>query len=209
VMRGLFVTGTDTGIGKTIVSAVLMNSLREREDVCYWKPVQTGIEEDNDTETVRELAGCTDDEIHDHGIRLKRPLSPHISAHLAGVEISVEQITKTTTEYFEKRFWIVEGAGGVHVPLNDDELMIDLIQTLGLPVVVVSRSGLGTINHTLLTLEALRNRSTDIAGVVMNGEPNLENKNAIENYGSVKVLAQIPVFGKLSSKSIRDVKIVI
>ena len=97
-MRGIFVTGTDTEVGKTVVSASLMNVLRETENVCYWKPIQTGIEEDNDTETVRNLANCSDAEIHEHGIRLEKPLSPHLSARLADYEITIE----TNYRFFTK-----------------------------------------------------------------------------------------------------------
>ena len=203
-MRGIFVTGTDTGIGKTIVSAALMNSFRGKQDICYWKPIQTGIEEDNDTLTVKELANCMDEEIHDEGIRLEKPLSPHLSARLAGVEISIEQILNFVSNQGDERFWIVEGAGGVLVPLNEKELMINLIERLRLSVLVVSRSGLGTINHTLLTIEALRNRGLEVIGIVLNGEPNSENNKAIEYYGKVRVLAEMPKFEKLSFDILND-----
>ena len=206
-MNGIFVTGTDTDIGKTIVSAVLMNSLRASRDVCYWKPVQTGVEEDNDTETVRTLGSCNDDEIHDFGIRLEKPLSPHLSARLAGEEFSIADVLERRPEAREERFFVVEGAGGVFVPLNKMELMIDLIEILNLPALIVSRSRLGTINHTLLTIEALRNRDIKIAGVVMNGESNNENKKAIEYFGKVGVLAEIPHFEELSPEVLGGVKI--
>jgi dethiobiotin synthase len=199
-MKGIFVTGTDTGIGKTIVSAALVCALRQKENVCYWKPVQTGIEEDNDTETVRTLADCSAEEISDAGFRLEKPLSPHLSARLAGTEITIEKILRFWEQ--NERFRIVEGAGGVLVPLNDDELMIDLIKALDLPVLIVARAGLGTINHTLLTLEALRSRNLEIHGVVMNGEPNDENRKAVEHYGRTRVLAQMPKFEKLEFESL-------
>ncbi len=202
-MKGIFVTGTDTGIGKTIVSAALMNALREKERVCYWKPVQTGIEEDNDTETVRALANCSAEEIHDQGFRLEKPLSPHFSARLANVEITIEKILNFNNKT-ENKFYIVEGAGGILVPLNENDLMIDLMKELNLPVLIVSRSGLGTINHTLLTIEALRNRKLEILGVVMNGEPNLENKKAIEHYSNVRVLAEMPKFEKLEKEELAE-----
>lgn len=212
-MKGIFVTGTDTGIGKTIVSAALMNALRERENVCYWKPVQTGIEEDNDTETVKHLANCSEEEIHDKGFRLEKPLSPHLSARLAGVEITIEKIiskgSASVPAYAEgespqKKFWIVEGAGGILVPLNKKDLLIDLMKVLSLPVLIVSRSGLGTINHTLLTIEKLRQEKLELLGVVMNGEKNTENKKAIEHYGKVSVLAEMPKFEKLDAEVLQD-----
>lgn len=203
-MRGIFVTGTDTDIGKTIVSASLVCALREKENICYWKPIQTGIEEDNDTETVRKLANCSTEEIFDKGFRLEKPLSPHLSARLSNVEITIEKVLRFSRDFVSESFWIVEGAGGVLVPLNERELMCDLIKALDLPVLIVARSALGTINHTLLTIEALRNRNLKIFGVIMNGERNEENRKAIEHFGNVRVLAQMPKFEKLEFESIQD-----
>ncbi|MCW5959155.1 MAG: dethiobiotin synthase [Pyrinomonadaceae bacterium] len=201
-MRGIFVTGTDTGIGKTVLSAALAFGLRDSENVVYWKPVQTGIEEDNDTETVRNLALCSDDEIHETGIRLEKPLSPHLSARLAGRRISIGEILKMKID--DSRFWIVEGAGGVLVPLNENELIIDLIKCLDIPVLIASRSNLGTINHTVLTIESLRGRGIDVKGVVMIGEFNAENRSAIEHYGKTDVLAEMPKFERLDSDEFRN-----
>lgn len=201
-MNGIFVTGTDTNVGKTIVSAALLLALREKKTVCYWKPIQTGIEADDDTRTVRQLANCSNAEIFDKGFRLEKPLSPHLSARLANIEITVEKVLNFLPRDEEKPFWIVEGAGGALVPLNERELMIDLIAALRLPALVVARSGLGTINHTLLTVEILRRRELEISGVVMNGEPNAENRNAIEHFGSVKVLAEIPKLQPLTRESL-------
>lgn len=198
-MKGYFVTGTDTGVGKTVGSACLVAALRRKEDVCYWKPVQTGIEEDDDTAMVRALADCEDDEVYSSGIRLERPLSPHLSARLAGTEIDIKGILDTAAAAPVQKMMVVEGAGGVMVPLNDREMMIDLIRDLGLQAIVVSRSGLGTINHTVLTVEALRRRGIDVAGVLMNGEPNEENRKAIEEFGMVRVIAEIPLFERLSA----------
>ena len=201
-MKGIFVTGTDTGIGKTIISAALVCALREKEKICYWKPVQTGIEEDNDTETVRKLANCAAKEIFDKGFRLEKPLSPHLSARLAKTEITIEKVLSFLEK--DENFWIVEGAGGVLVPLNESELMIHLIKTLDLPVLIAARSGLGTINHTLLTIEALRARRLKIFGVIMNGERNEENQRAIEHFGDARVLAQMPKFEKLTFETLND-----
>lgn len=201
-MNGIFVTGTGTGVGKTIVAASLIFAFRKKKAVTYWKPVQTGIEEDNDTETVKILANCNSAEIFDKGFRLKMPLSPHLSAQLANMEISVEKVLQFLEK--DERFWIVEGAGGILVPLNETETMVDLIKALNLPVLIVAQSGLGTINHTLLTIEALRNRKLEICGVIMNGDPNEENKKAIEHFGKTRVLAQIPIFENISFKILDD-----
>lgn len=195
-MRGVFVTGTDTGVGKTVVAAGLVRALRPA-GVGYWKPVQTGIEQDDDTATVRYLGGCVEAEVWDRGVRLERPLSPHLSARLAGRQVTVPQVMADAPAD-GGRFWVVEGAGGVLVPLNDDELMVDLMAALRLPVVVAARSGLGTINHTLLTVDALRARALSVAGVVLVGEPNHENRSAIEaRAGGVRVLAELPVLAPL------------
>ena len=198
---GLFITGTDTNIGKTVLSAALMQRYRGEVSVRYWKPVQTGFPEDDDTAVVRELGGCSGAEILDNGVRLPRPLSPHLSARLSGAHIDLQNVASAMQE---RAAWIVEGAGGVLVPLNETDLMIDLIRLLGMAAVVMARSSLGTINHTLLTLEALRSRRIPIAGVVMGGEPNPENRRAIETYGCVPVLGELPPFPNLSGTILRD-----
>lgn len=201
-MKGTFVTGTDTGIGKTVVSSLLVAALRRFGTAGYWKPVQTGIEQDDDTEEVRRLASCEPGEIADFGVRLPRPLSPHLSAHLTGCSLAVKDLAKMSERLRGGRHWIVEGAGGVLVPLNDRETIADLISRLQLPALVVARSGLGTINHTLLTISELRRRSIEVAGVAMVGQPNNENRKAIELHGGTVVLAQVPVLDPLDPKAV-------
>ena len=188
-MRGLFVTGTDTGVGKTVLSAALM--LRY-PGACYWKPIQTGLE--SDTAEVRRLSGGR---VLDEGIRLPEPVSPHLAARRAGVTIELPRREDDGAVY------IVEGAGGVLVPVNDSQTMADLMVLLGLPVVVAARTTLGTINHTLLTLEALRARSIKIGGVVMIGEANADNREAIEHYGNLAVIAEMPRFNPLTPECLR------
>ena len=188
MLRGLFVTGTDTGVGKTVASAAL---LLRYQGTRYWKPIQTGIEQDDDTAEVVRLTGC---EVLAQGVRLRHPVSPHLAAKWSGESIDARKVAGVA----EGDRWVVEGAGGVLVPINGSVLMADLIGMLGLPALVVARSGLGTINHTLLTLEALRARSIPIAGVVMSGERNADNREAIEEYGGIRVVAEIPRFGSLS-----------
>lgn len=202
MLRGLFITGTDTGVGKTVTAAALVHRYRTAAPLRYWKPIQTGIEEDDDTSAVRELGGCADKEIFDQGVRLPRPVSPHLAARLSGQEIAVNSTIETIAGEPPQTRWIVEGAGGVLVPLNSKEKMIDFMACLGLPAVVVARSSLGTINHTLLTLGALRRRALIVAGVVMVGEPNPENRAALEEFGSVPVLAEMPRFGVLTSAAL-------
>ena len=196
--RGLFVTGTDTGVGKTVVSAALMIHLRSVARVCYWKPIQTGIEEDDDTATVAWLAGCSATELLTDGIRLRHPVSPHLAARLNGTVIDLPPLEDMCSEASRSARIVAEGAGGALVPVNDIQFMIDLMARLDLPVVITARSTLGTINHTLLTIEALRRRSLTIAGAVMVGPPNQENRRAIEQYGGLPVIGEMPVFEKLS-----------
>ena len=194
---GLFVTGTDTNIGKTVVCAALIHRYRASMPLCYWKPIQTGIEIDDDTATVKQLAECDKTEIFDKGFRLPRPLSPHLSAQLAGKKIRTSPLINLIIVRC-KTAWIIEGAGGVMVPINEKQMMIDLAAGFDLPVLVVARSTLGTINHTLLTLTALRERGLQPAGVVMVGEKNPDNRLAIEHYGKVAVVAEMPHFSSLT-----------
>ncbi len=196
---GLFITGTDTNAGKTVLSAAVMHRYRPVMPVCYWKPVQTGSPEDDDTGVVRALGGCAPNEVYDRGVRLPRPLSPHLSARLSGAHIDVAGVLRMAAP---GNGWVVEGAGGVLVPLNEHELMIELMVALGMAVLVATRTTLGTINHTLLTIEALRARAIPIAGVVMIGDANRNNREAIETYGSVSVLGEMPRFGDLSAETL-------
>ncbi len=202
MFRGLFVTGTDTGVGKTVVSAALMHRFRASVQLKYWKPVQTGIEQDDDTATVKALGRCADDEIIDEGVRLPGPFSPHLSARLSGRTIRIDDLLAVTDQQRSAERWIVEGAGGVLVPLNDRELTIDFMVRLALPVAVVARTSLGTINHTLLTIEALRSRAIEVLGVILVGSPNDENRAAIARYGCLPVLGVLPIMTPLNPASL-------
>jgi len=191
-MRGIFVTGTDTGVGKTVVSA----ALAIRTGYRYWKPIQTGS--DDDTAEVRRLSGCA---VFDAGIRLPDPVSPHLAAQRAGITIDLQHLARNRDR---KGADIVEGAGGALTPINDSQTMVELMALLALPVVLVARSTLGTINHTVLTLEALRARSLHVRGVIMVGDPNPDNRAAIEHYGKVTVLAEMPRFSPLTPEDLRS-----
>ena len=191
-------------MGKTVVSAALMHRYRAVPALRYWKPVQTGIEQDDDTREVRRLTGVASDRVLDDGIRLPRPFSPHRSAALAGHSIAVAGLTAIASRQWPADRWVVEGAGGVLVPLNERELLIDLMTVLGLPVVIAARSGLGTINHTLLTVEALRARALPVAGVVMIGPPDEDNRLAIETHGRVQVLGELPMLSPITPEALRE-----
>lgn len=180
-MKGVFVTGTDTDVGKTLVSSWLVHHWGAE----YWKPVQTGATQDCDSTSIATLAPGA--RIHPPAYVFQAPLSPHEAARREGARIELSGLQPPATQGIV----VVEGAGGVLVPLNEVALTVDFMERLGLPAIVVARSGLGTINHTLLTLDCLRRRHIPVLGVVMNGQKNPTNRQAIEHYGSVRVLAEI------------------
>lgn len=187
-----------------MVSAALFRRYRNLP-LKYWKPIQTGIEQDDDSAEVQRLSGCGPGRVLNEGIRLPRPVSPHLAAKLSGTSLSIEPLISLGAS-MSGSGWIVEGVGGVLVPLNERDLLIDLIGGLKLPVLIVSRSGLGTINHTLLTIEALGRRAVPIAGVVMVGPPGglaRENRLAIEHYGRVAVLGEMPMLNPLTPERLR------
>lgn len=202
MLRGVFVTGTDTNVGKTVVSAALLHRYGCQASVRYWKPIQTGIERDDDTAEVHRLGGCSRGDFLPPSVRLPCPVSPHLAAKWAGKTIDLQRLVGWTIDYAGPHRWLVEGAGGVLVPINDSETMVDLMLLLALPVVVVVRTSLGTINHTLLTLEALRKRSLQVAGVVMVGDADDDNRAAIEHYGSVPILGVLPRFDCVTSEAV-------
>ncbi len=193
----LFVVGTDTGVGKTVVAATLLARYRSELRLVYWKPVATGGRLERDRDSVALLVPGA--ETVAEAYLFDEPLSPHLAARHEGVEIELERIATRWRElrtFFAGAGFVVEGAGGVLVPLNDHGvLLVDLVAAMALPVLVAARSTLGTINHTLLTIEALRGRGIEIAGVVLNGPSQPDNREAIERLGGVAVLAELPAFG--------------
>jgi len=198
--HGLFVTGTDTGVGKTLVAACLVRHL----GADYWKPAQTGTQDgDDDTRTVATLAALTPGRIHPPRHRFKAPLSPEAAAALEHTHIALDDFTLPQTPHPI----VVEGAGGVLVPIGGGATMADLMVQLGLPAVLVARSTLGTINHTLLSLAALRRHGIAIAGVVLVGPPNPGNRAAIEAHGGIQVLAEIPWLDHIDAEAVRRIGI--
>ncbi len=191
-----FVTGTDTGVGKTVVSALLCAAL----NAIYWKPIQTGSCEGTDRKTVMKLAGLSRDRTIHEAYEFVPPISPHLAAARAGVRINLGTIRVPRLAPKDKL--IVEGAGGVLVPINERDLMSDLMKNLELPVVLVSRTALGTINHTLLSLAALRAKKIDVRGVVMVGKANEDNRKAIERYGETHVIGWIPKLARIDKKAL-------
>lgn len=199
IVRGFFVTGTDTNVGKTVLSALLVAAL----DAVYWKPVQTGASEGTDRESVRTWTEISEDSLPLERYRFDPPVSPHLASREAGVRIPLEDFELPPAP--ADRTWIVEGAGGAMVPLNERDLMIDLMRQVGFPVIIAARTSLGTINHTLLTLSALRSARQPVHGVVLIGDENIENRRAIEHYGSVRILGHIPMLARIHRAALLEV----
>lgn len=189
-----FITGIGTGIGKTIVSAILTEKLKAD----YWKPIQSGDLEQSDSLMVQNLLSNRKSWIHPEQYRLNHPLSPHLSAKLDEVSIDLNSFRLPETE----NNLIVEGAGGLMVPLNNQHLILDLIKKLDLPVIVVSQHYLGSINHTLLSLNTLKQHNISIKGVIFNGEPNEESKGYILNYSRVDYLGSVPLLKDVTRETI-------
>lgn len=181
--NGIFVSGIGTEVGKTVVSAILVEALQAD----YWKPVQSGDLDYTDTDKVREWTGFGV-RTHPENYRLRTPASPHASAAIDGVAIRLESFQLPATD----NFLVAEGAGGLMVPLNGRHLIIDLIEHLALPVVLVSRHYLGSINHTLLSVEALQRRGIPVAALIFNGAPHASTEQAIEQFGGIPGLLNVP-----------------
>ena len=198
-MNGFFVTGTDTAVGKTVLSALLVAAL----DGIYWKPVQTGAIEGTDRNSVRVWAACPEERLLLERYCFDPPVSPHLAGREAGLRIALDAFELPAP--VADHPYIVEGAGGAMVPLNEQDLMLELMRRLGLPVVVAARTSLGTINHTLLTLAALRGAQLSVHGVVLIGAKNIENRRAIEHFGKVRVIGHIPVLEKIHRAALLEV----
>ncbi|MGH9463058.1 MAG: dethiobiotin synthase, partial [Vicinamibacteria bacterium] len=196
-MRPIFVTGIGTEVGKTVVSAILIEAL----GADYWKPIQAGGLEESDTDRVRRLVTNKLSFFHPETVRLRAPASPHAAAKLEGRRIALDELRLPPT--FHGRPLVIEGAGGVLVPLNDRDSMIDLIQKLGCEAVVVSRNYLGSINHSLLTIEALERRGIEILGLVFNGEENAETETAILARSKAPLLGRVRWEASLTAEVIR------
>lgn len=182
-MRKLFVTGIGTDVGKTVVSSVLVEALKAD----YWKPVQTGSFFSTDTAKVQKWVTNTESKFHPEGYLLKQYMSPHAAAELEDIEIKLGSLKIPETN----NTLIIEGAGGLMVPLNRTEFMIDMIKMFDAEVVLVIQNYLGSINHTLLSIDALKSRGLKILGVVFNGAPHQLSQDIIMDYCKLKVLGRI------------------
>jgi dethiobiotin synthetase len=196
----LMITGTDTDVGKTVVSALVVQGLGAH----YWKPVQSGLADGSDSERVRQLLDLPAERLLPEAYRLQAPVSPHWAAEQEGVEIDPAALALPAL----RGPLVVECAGGLMVPLRRGGegvvLQLDQLVAWGLPVLLVARSGLGTLNHTLLSLEALRHRSIAVLGLVLNGPPHPDNPRTLEALGGVPVLAQLPLLEPLNARTLAE-----
>lgn len=188
-MTRFVVTGTDTGIGKTIFSA----ALAQATGTPYWKPIQSGLEEETDSVAVARLAGVP---IRPEAYRLITPASPHLAAEIDGVNIDIETLTPPTGNL------IVEGAGGALVPVTRTTLYADLFARWQIPVIVCARTALGTINHSLLTIEALRARNVPIHGLAFLGDAVEDSEAIISDIAGVRRLGRLPIIDPLTSENL-------
>lgn len=194
MIQGVIVTGTDTGVGKTVFAAALAGAL----GATYWKPVQCGLEDGGDSERVAALAGLPPERIRPEAYRLAMPASPHRAAEAEGLDIRVSDLRLPDVD----GPLVVEGAGGLMVPVNRQALMIDVFASWRLPVVLVARTALGTINHSLLSIEALNGRNIPILGIAFVGEAMPDTEATIAEMGGVRRLGRLPRLDPLTRESL-------
>lgn len=193
-MSHFVITGTDTGIGKTVVSAMLTQAL----GATYWKPLQSGIEGGVDTKAVQKMTGLPNERFLPESYVFTEPLSPHRAAEIDGTEVDVDSLQIPDTD----QRLIIEGAGGLMVPLTRKNLLINVFKSWHVPVILVARTGLGTINHTLLSLEALWSRKIPVHGIVFVGEENADNMKTIHQFSDTKILGRLPMLDSLNTESL-------
>ncbi len=189
------IVGTDTGVGKTVFSAALAGAL----NAFYWKPVQAGLKEETDSQSVLRLSGLPPEHILPEAYRLEAPASPHLAARLDGLAIDPSRLDPPEAA----GTLVIETAGGVMTPLTIETPTIDLLTRWRFPAIVVARTTLGTINHSLLTIEALRRRDIPLRGVAFIGEANEDTQNTIARMGRVAMLGRLPNLSPLNAETLR------
>ena len=192
----IFITGIGTGIGKTMISAILTEKLKAD----YWKPIQSGDLDASDTLKVKSLISNNVTRFFPEAYALTQPFSPHKSAALDKVTIDLENIVLPKTD----NQLIIEGAGGLMVPLNNNFLIIDLIKQLDARVILVTKHYLGSINHTLLSIHALKKYGIPIMGIIFNGDKDIYSKSYILEYSEINDLGQIPEYKTIDKKTIKE-----
>jgi dethiobiotin synthetase len=178
----LFITGISTDVGKTITSAIIVEAL----EADYWKPIQAGDLNNSDSHKVKSQISNSKSQFFSNSYALNTPASPHLAAEIDGITIDFKNIIEPKTE----NHLVIEGAGGIFVPLNENDTIIDLIQP-DYKIIVVSRHYLGSINHTLLTIEAIRNRGFEVAGIIFSGSENKSTESLILNKSGIKSIGRI------------------
>ncbi|KQO29798.1 ATP-dependent dethiobiotin synthetase BioD [Flavobacterium sp. Leaf82] len=178
----IFVTGISTDVGKTIASSIIVESL----EADYWKPIQAGDLDNSDSHKIQSKISNEKSQIFENSYKLNTPASPHLAAEIDGIKIDIKQIVEPETN----NHLVIEGAGGIFVPLNETDTIIDLIQP-DYKIIVVSRHYLGSINHTLLTIEAIRNHGFEVAGIIFSGSENKSTESLILNKTGIKCIGRI------------------
>ena len=193
--KPIVVTGTDTGIGKTVFAAALAGAL----DGYYWKPIQSGLADETDSDAVRRLSGLAAERILPERHRLRTPASPHLAAEIDGVAIDAESLDPPTTP----RPLVIEGAGGLLVPLTREVTYINVFARWRAPLVLCARTALGTINHTLLSIEAIRARGIPLLGIAFIGDENASSEDVIVALGHTPRLGRLPSLAPLTDSGLR------
>ena len=188
------VCGTDTDVGKTLISSFLVRGL----NCFYWKPIQSGIESETDSQFVQRISGVSHEQILKEAYIFKEPVSPHWAAEIDEIIINRSSLNLPNLN----QTLLVETAGGLMVPITRDFLQIDQIKIWNLPVIIVCRSSLGTLNHTLLSIEALRNRKIQILGLIINGEKHVDNPKTLKTFSGLPIIAEFPFIENLNSKNL-------
>ena len=195
-MKQFVIAGIGTEIGKTFISAILTQAL----EADYWKPVQAGSLDSTDSDFVRQYISNQKTVCHPEGYRLKAAMSPHAAAAAEGIHIDLAKLPVPVTP----NHLVIELAGGLMVPLNNKELNTDLLKRWDLPVILVSQNYLGSINHTLLSLDVLKQRGIRVAGIIFNGEPNPATEEVILQYSGVACIARIEWQEQITRTTVKD-----
>ncbi|MFT5616914.1 MAG: dethiobiotin synthetase [Arenicella sp.] len=190
------VAGIGTDVGKTVISAILVEKLQAD----YWKPIQAGDLENSDTKKIQSLTSIPNHFFHPETYQLQTPMSPHAAAEIDSIRVDLDNFKLPETS----NNLIVELAGGLMVPLNETDLVIDLVEKLNLPVILISRYYLGSINHTLLSVEALQSRNIPIKGIIFNGEAVQSTKEIILSRTELELLGEIPTITRIDNEAVQQ-----
>ena len=201
-MKPIFITGIGTDVGKTVVSAIVTEALQAD----YWKPIQAGFEQGTDSEAVQSLLSNSKTVIHDEAYKLSLPASPHIAAREENLVISIDKIVDDYNQISETStndYLVIEGAGGLLVPINDRQFILDVIKALDAYVIIVSRNYLGSINHSLLTAQVCKHHHLKVLGLIFNGEY-MNYQDEVTNWSTYSFIGAVPTFNKVTKQQVRQ-----